>query len=147
MTRNKPTPTASSCGRRFFPTDSLSGWGGEMNLGKAYIDYRDQAQKEIDRIYGEYKEWHDRAGALVTHVKHYAAMTQAKAEAQRKPVDFVGNFMRHATAEQIRDLLVEINDHLQSQHTWLNDAPLTDLSEQIVEVEDAIFDAQDVEAA
>lgn len=60
---------------------------------------------------------------------------------------WLDDFMHRATPEQIRDLLVEINDHLQSQHTWLNDAPLTDLSEQIVEVEDAIFDAQDMEAA
>lgn len=53
---------------------------------------------------------------------------------------WLDDFMRHATAEMIRDLLVEINDHLQSRHTWLNDAPLTNLSEQIVEVEDAIYD-------
>lgn len=52
---------------------------------------------------------------------------------------WLDDFMRHATAEMIRDLLVEINDHLQSRHTWLDDAPLTDLHEQITEVEDAIF--------
>lgn len=52
----------------------------------------------------------------------------------------IDDFMRRATPEQIRDLLVEINDHLQSRRNFLNDAPLTDLSEQIVEIEDAIYD-------
>lgn len=57
------------------------------------------------------------------------------------------DFFRRASPEQIRDLLVEINDHLQSRHTWLNDAPLTDLSEQIVEIEDAIFEFDNPDAA
>lgn len=53
---------------------------------------------------------------------------------------WLDNFMRNAPPERIRDLLVEINDHLSSQHTWIFEWPLTDLSENIQDVEDAIFD-------
>ena len=118
-----------------------------MNLGKAYIDYRDQAQKEIDRIYGEYKEWHLRAGALEAWVKGYAAMLQAKAEAQRNPADLVDTFFERATPEDVRDLLLEIHDHLTRRNQYLNGSPLCDLSNCITQIEDAIFEYKESEAA
>lgn len=52
---------------------------------------------------------------------------------------FIDNYMYSATPEMIVDLLVQINDHLMSKHTWLNGVPLTNLAENIVEAEDVIF--------
>lgn len=113
-----------------------------------YIDYNEQARKEIVRIYDEYPHWNLRCGALEAWVKHYAAMTQAKSEQMRKPVELVENFFdRHPSPEEIRDLFLEIHDHLTRRNQYLNGSPMCDLSDCITQIEDAIFEAKQEEAA